>query len=261
MQFGICDISLIPVRTAPSHQSEQVTQLLLGDSYEITSRQNDWVKIINDSDSYQGWIPTQQATLLPDNQYFELKNESAAITRSLISYAECNNQANDTIVITAGSRLPFYKNATFKVINKIYLYKDNVILHNDKMGLKDEIRKLVQPWLNVPYQWGGKSPLGVDCSGFTQVIFCQLGIKLLRDAYQQAESGEMVNFISEARCGDLAFFDNDDKKIVHTGILLGNDEIIHASGKVRIDKIDHFGIFNSEKNNYSHHLRMIKRYF
>jgi gamma-D-glutamyl-L-lysine dipeptidyl-peptidase len=129
------------------------------------------------------------------------------------------------------------------------------------MKLIDGIRELVLSWLNAPYQWGGRSVFGVDCSGFTQIIFRQLGIKLMRDAYQQAESGEMVNFISEGRCGDLAFFDNDDKKIVHTGILLGNDEIIHASGRVRIDKIDHYGIFNTEKNSYSHHLRMIKRYF
>jgi gamma-D-glutamyl-L-lysine dipeptidyl-peptidase len=258
MQFGICDLSLIPLRSTPSHQSEQVSQLLFGDVFEIISKQEDWVKIISDYDAYQGWMAANQLLILPDKQYFTLKNEPAIITHNLVSLADKKGNKQP---ILAGSRLPFYKEGVFTIAGDDYLFTDKVILPHDQVKLKDSIHKLTLSWLNAPYQWGGRSVFGVDCSGFTQIIFKQLGIKLMRDAYQQAESGEMVNFISEGRCGDLAFFDNEDKKIVHTGILLGNDEIIHASGRVRIDKIDHYGIFNSEKNNYSHHLRMIKRYF
>ncbi len=258
MQFGICDISLIPLRINPSHQSEQVSQLLFGDSYEIIAKQGDWVKIICDYDSYQGWIAANQLLILPDSQYFTLKNEPDVITRNLVSISD--KKGNKQLIL-AGSRLPSYEDGSFNIAGDGYLFADKVILPQDHVKLKNSVYELVLPWLNAPYQWGGRSVFGVDCSGFTQIIFRQVGIKLLRDAYQQAESGEMVNFISEGRCGDLAFFDNEDKKIVHTGILLGNDEIIHASGRVRIDKIDHYGIFNTEKNNYSHHLRMIKRYF
>ena len=262
MQFGISDLSIIQVRSNPLHQSEQVTQLIFGDTYEIVGKQGDWVKIITDYDTYQGWISANQCRLLIDKQYFALKNEPLIVTHDLISYI---SRKDDSLkakqAILAGSRLPFYKNGVFTIGNNEYTITDKVILPEHHLNLKDSINNLALPWLNAPYLWGGRSVFGVDCSGFTQTIFKQLGVKLMRDAYQQAESGEMINFILEGRCGDLAFFDNEDKKIIHTGILLSNEEIIHASGKVRIDKIDHYGIFNVEKNAYSHHLRMIKRYF
>jgi cell wall-associated NlpC family hydrolase len=114
-------------------------------------------------------------------------------------------------------------------------------------------------FLNAPYLWGGKTPFGIDCSGFTQTVYKLNGIKLLRDAYQQAEQGETLSFVEEAEAGDLAFFDNEEGRIVHVGIVLDNNKIIHASGKVRIDGFDHHGIFNNEKRDYSHKLRLLKR--
>lgn len=122
------------------------------------------------------------------------------------------------------------------------------------------IRSLAMQYLDVPYLWGGKSKWGIDCSGFCQQVFKHLGIKLPRDAYQQAETGEVVGFLLEAQTGDLAFFDNEEGKITHVGIMLGPNDIIHASGKVRIDKIDNQGIINSDTNQRTHKLRIIKRY-
>ena len=108
--------------------------------------------------------------------------------------------------------------------------------------------------------WGGRGPLGIDCSGFTQMVLKINGIKIMRDASQQSTQGNIVNFISEAQAGDLAFFDNEEEEIVHVGIILKNNKIIHASGKVRIDNIDHYGIFNKNSNSYTHKLRLIKNY-
>jgi cell wall-associated NlpC family hydrolase len=124
----------------------------------------------------------------------------------------------------------------------------------------DHIRSVALQYSDVPYLWGGKSKCGIDCSGFCQQVFKQFGIKLPRDAYQQAGHGEVVGFLLEVQTGDLAFFDNDEGKIIHVGLMLGADEIIHASGKVRIDKIDSQGIINSETGARTHKLRIIKRY-
>lgn len=125
---------------------------------------------------------------------------------------------------------------------------------------ESDLRSVVMEYVNVPYLWGGKSKCGIDCSGFTQQVYKRFGIKLPRDAYQQAELGEVVGFLLEVQPGDLAFFDNEEGKITHVGIMLGTDEIIHASGKVRIDKIDNQGIINTETLARTHKLRIIKRY-
>jgi cell wall-associated NlpC family hydrolase len=89
-------------------------------------------------------------------------------------------------------------------------------------------------------------------------VFKFFGIKLLRDAYLQAAQGEEVMNLNVANAGDLAFFENDEGRITHVGILLNDKEIIHASGKVRIDKIDEEGIITAEGKR-THKLHSIKR--
>lgn len=124
----------------------------------------------------------------------------------------------------------------------------------------DTIEQLARTYLEIPYLWGGKSCAGIDCSGFSQQLFKAFGIKLPRDAWQQAELGEVVGFLQEAVCGDLAFFDNPEGRITHVGVMLNPQQVIHASGKVRIDPIDTQGIINAETGQRTHHLRIIKRH-
>jgi cell wall-associated NlpC family hydrolase len=114
--------------------------------------------------------------------------------------------------------------------------------------------------LNSTYLWGGRSVFGIDCSGFTQSVFKFLNVHLLRDAQQQATQGELVAFLQQAHCGDLAFFDDGEGHIIHVGILLNAHEIIHAAGKVRIDKIDNQGIIEADTGQRTQRLRIIKRY-
>lgn len=129
-----------------------------------------------------------------------------------------------------------------------------------KNKFDDEVIKTAGSYLNTPYLWGGRSPYGIDCSGFTQMVFKQFGIRLKRDAWQQAGQGEVVDFLQSAKAGDLAFFDNDEGKISHIGIMVDNSQVMHASGKVRTDIIDNQGIYNEEMKRYTHKLRIIKRF-
>ena len=127
-----------------------------------------------------------------------------------------------------------------------------------KPGIADEVARL---YLNTPYLWGGRTPFGIDCSGFVQMVYRFAGIQLPRDASLQVKGGVSLGFIDEAQPGDLAFFESEEGAIVHVGILTGNRRIIHASGTVRVDPIDHHGIFNMQANGYSHRLRIVKRFF
>ena len=124
---------------------------------------------------------------------------------------------------------------------------------------KDNLVNTALHYLNSPYMWGGKSPFGIDCSGFVQCVYQLHGVQLPRDAYLQAEHGETLGFIDESEAGDLAFFDDEEGKITHVGIIMSDYHIIHAFGQVRIDRLDQTGIFNNALNKHTHKLRVIKK--
>ena len=149
-------------------------------------------------------------------------------------------------------------NQTFYIGEEKYVFEGQISNNNETPNRKVILENAMM-YLNSPYLWGGRSPFGIDCSGFVQMVFKAVGVKLLRDASQQATQGETISFLSEAQQGDIVFFDNEEQQIIHVGILLGNNKIIHASGKVRIDIIDHEGIYNVDTKKYTHKLRLIKK--
>lgn len=247
MIHGCCHLSLVPVRESASDQSEMVTQLLFGDVFEILDKKPKWLKIKNAFDDYEGWIDDKQYLSISE-QHFNKQNEQLMqCSTDLVEYVQDKN--NHLMPIVIGSSLNGMKKLGFEFdINK-----------NQGKPHRQNIVATALLYLNSPYLWGGKSPFGIDCSGFTQMVYKICGIKLLRDASQQALQGQSLSFIEEAEPGDLAFFDNDEGQIIHVGIIMKNNYIIHAHGKVRIDRIDHTGIFNNDIKNYSHKLRVIKQ--
>jgi len=253
IQYGISEISIIPVRKEPSEKSEQVTQILFGETYEILEEQLKWSYVKLTFDKYEGWIDNKMITPLDPKSFNEMINRSSYITKQ---YTETivHVDKNEIINLPPGCTLPNFDADN----NHFSIHKNNYLLNNNPSNNAD-ISDLCKTFLNAPYQWGGKNPLGIDCSGFVQVIYKILGIKLPRDAGMQVTLGQTINFIGEVATGDLAFFDDEEGSIIHMGIILNKDEIIHASGKVRIDKFDHQGIFNREKKKYTYKLRIIKR--
>jgi cell wall-associated NlpC family hydrolase len=160
--------------------------------------------------------------------------------------------------VTIGAVLPGFKNGQFQIAGNTFTFEGQTCDSSARRTIKD-IKETAYLFLNAPYLWGGRSPFGIDCSGFTQLVYKLNGYKLPRDARQQVELGSPLSFVEEAEAGDLAFFDNEEGNIVHVGIILENQQIIHASGSVRIDKFDHYGIFHSDNKKYSHMLRVIKK--
>lgn len=257
MYFGVCLLSVVPCRKEASNTSEMVTQLLFGEHYSVKEQTEDWVQIVTAYDKYECWINKKQHTKISEATFKLLDLQTPIVTTELMQLIT-NKNSGLTFPIPIGATLPSFLNGECKVENTVFSFDGSSTNSSYKKEAKD-ILASAHLFLNAPYLWGGRSVFGIDCSGFTQLVYKLNGYKLPRDAYQQAELGHPLSFVEEAEAGDLAFFDNEEGRIIHVGILLDNQRIIHASGQVRIDRFDHYGIFHSENKKYSHMLRVIKR--
>lgn len=250
--FGICNLAIVPLRAEASDKSEQVSQLLFGEHFKIIELNAKWAQVELAYDGYIGWIDSKQFQPITQESYLLLNELPNVLNADLIEYINTPN--NQLMPISLGASLSFLENET---INSNKLSFDGMKVCGIKP--KSDLIKTAFMYLNAPYLWGGKSPFGIDCSGFTQMVFKLNGYHLLRDASQQVNQGDSLSFIEESEPGDLAFFDNEEGKIIHVGIMLENNYIIHASGKVRIDRLDHLGIYNADINRHTHKLRVIKK--
>ena len=257
MKFGICLLSVIPLRKEPSDKAEMVSQLLFGELIVVLNVQQNWLQIRNVEDGYEGWIDTKQVEPLDENEFNTLNHQPKYYIADLVEVIT-KLDTNHMIPVTMGACVRNISNGNFRVKDLSFSCTAELISGESISGYL-QIKENAMTLLNAPYLWGGKSPLGIDCSGFVQLVYMLSGINLMRDASMQAGMGEPISFLEEARPGDLLFFDNEDGQIVHVGIYLENNKIIHASGKVRIDSIDHQGIFNTDLSRYSHTLRLIRR--
>ncbi len=259
MKYGICHLSVVPCRKEPSDRSEQTTQLLFGETIKVYEKRKSWYRIKTSTDNYECWIDEKQFLWIDQKEHEALNSNKPTVVTDFAQLILAKEN-NEPITLLLGSTLPNYRGEKLKVANKSWHYQGEQ--RNTKTVLpKTSIKDFAMLYLNAPYLWGGRSPFGIDCSGFVQMVYKLIGIILPRDAYQQAELGSKLSFIEEAEEGDLAFFDNEEGKITHVGIILANNNIIHASGQVRIDKLDHQGIFNKDLNDYTHHLRLINKIY
>jgi hypothetical protein len=252
--YGICNLSIVAVRFEASEKSEMVTQLLFGEHFTIIEKHKNWSKIKIFSDGYEGFVDNKQFEEITEDYFEKLSISETVFSGEIIDFI--SNSTNDFTTIPIGSRLPFFFKNEFTINTNRYFYDGKV--YSEKLPKKEIIQKAFI-FLNTPFLWGGKTPFGIDCSGFTQMVYKLCGYQLLRDAKKQATQGEVLSFIEESEPGDLAFFDNENGEITHVGIILKDYHIIHAFGKVRIDTLDHSGIFNAELQKHTHKLRVIKK--
>ncbi len=235
-----------------------VTQLLFGDVFEILEIHPKWIRIKDAYDGYESWIDHKQWLEISIETFEELKKTHAKqVVSDLAAVVRINEKEVQSILI--GSSLPGLNNQHIVSVESQNFAFDGSFFNLNSTPQKNKLVENSFMYLNAPYLWGGKTPFGIDCSGFTQMVYKLNGFALPRDAYQQAEIGETLSFVEEAEPGDLAFFDDDEGNIIHVGMVLEQGTIIHASGKVRIDALDHQGIYNKELKNYSHKLRLIKK--
>lgn len=258
-EFGVCNLALVPLRAEASDKSEILSFLLFGDCFEILDAQSNWLQLRTLSDDYTGWIDPKQYQKLTESQVQNLLS-TTAVTGLAISQTIGRTDNGEILQLVSGSQVPAPdQDGRFRIGDVDYRFMGEPQLAAGQ-DFDRYISNYARFYQNAPYLWGGKSIFGIDCSGFTQMVFRMLGIDIPRDAWQQAEQGAVVNFLQEVKPGDLAFFDNAEGRITHVGIILESQQIIHASGKVRIDVLDDQGIYNAETGRHTHKLRIIKRF-
>ena len=255
MTTGVCCVPVSPVRAESFHKSEMTSQLLFGEAVEVLEKGSEnWILIRCLYDNYEGWITRSHITEIPDAVAKERWHLASDWSNEIVF----NEQP---MFIPFGSELRALKNGHAEWGKYSWSFKGSHVDPAIMQRNEKAVIRLTHRFINTPYLWGGRSVFGIDCSGFSQIIYKALGVPLLRDAYQQATQGEGIGFLQEVHCGDLAFFDNAEGRITHVGILLNDHEIIHSSGKVRVDRIDSQGILNTDTQERTHQLRLIKRYF
>lgn len=256
MKFGICPLSVVPIRSNSTNKSEMVSQLLFGELVEILeSKGRQWSKIRCQWDNFVGWVSSSQLKAITPSEFEDFQT-NYAYSLELMQPVMGNKQY---IPITLAARLPNFDGIRFMLGDEAFTFSGQAVFPKDIAPGAEFILKIARKYINAPFLWGGRSPFGLDSAGFTQVVYKMAGIKLPREAGEQVYVGEAVDFAEQARPGDLAFFENRNNRIHHVGIILPEQQIIHAYGNVRIDKLDHYGIYNEEETRYTHKLRVIKR--
>ena len=261
VEFAINHCTVTPVRQEPSEGSEQLTQLLFGEVCEVLDRLPRWTKIRSTVDGKEGWVDFKMLTYVGD-EAMGLKGDEAMRHVVVPMAVATDMRTSEELMLTLGTRLPNYAHGTFEVLGKQYLIDPACV--SLPISNSHNVCAIAQTLLNAPYLWGGKNAMGMDCSGFTQVVYATQGINLLRNAREQITQGIEVASLAEAQPGDLAFFDHADRdpkatNISHVGLLLDNQTIIHCSGCVHIDTIDEQGIHVPD-GELTHHLVQIRRY-
>lgn len=249
MPYAICKVPVSPMRGQASHRAEMVSQLLFGEPVELLESENDWTKIRAVADGYEGWC--QHAQLLIMESF-----DAASVPEYATDWINPVLENDQLMWVPLGSRVDLIQQGP---LQHRFLFRGNQRPAIAPDGV--QMIELGLRYLNTAYLWGGRSVFGVDCSGFVQQLYRLFGIGLPRDAWQQANEGEAVGFLQEVKAGDLAFFDNAEGRIIHVGILMDAQTILHSAGNVRIDPIDHAGILHAESRKRTHSLRLIKRYF
>ena len=241
------------MRAEPSDRSEMVNVVLFGEAFEIVERKPKWIKIRLQHDSYEGWIDHQMCRVISADVYEDLRTAPKYFQGALAG--QITDEFGHSFSLTKGACLPGLQGESLNIGG--YNFSFNGLLHESKRS-REALKETALEYLGTPYYWGGRTTFGIDCSGFTQMVYRMNGIFLPRDASQQAKKGTSLSFLEECKPGDLAFFDNSEGNIVHVGIVLEDYKIIHASGRVRIDTLDHSGIYNNELGVHTHKLRVLK---
>lgn len=256
MSYVICPVSIVPIRNSSSNKSEMISQLLFGELAEVLeTKGRQWAKVRCAWDNFVGWVAANQIKAITPSEFERFQHDyaySLELFHTLLADNHC-------VPVVMGAQLPGFDGMRFKLDEGYFTFSGQAVFPGNIEPSPEFVIKIVRKYLYAPFLWGGRSPMGIDAPGLIQMAFKLAGIPMPREAEQQVYLGKTVDFVEQSHPGDIAFFENKSGRIAHCGVILPNNEVIHAYGSVRIDSIDHFGIYNREQSRYTHRLRVVKR--
>ncbi len=254
MSIGICNITVAALKSEPNHKSELETQILFGESVKALGEEiGAWIKVETCWDSYQGWVLKNQMCW---------QNQEVVPEYILSPQGGYVYKNGSKLIMPFGASLPYLNNHNFAFGNNAFsvdgaLWQPNTNLLNNK-----NLNNICTAYMHAPYMWGGRTNFGIDCSGFSAMVYKYFNVPLMAKASWQCTQGQVVDFLQNIVGGELAFFDDENGDITHVGIMLNESEIIHASettGFIAIDDLDNEGIINRLTGKRTHHLRVVKK--
>lgn len=254
--LGICHVPVAPLYSAPSFRSEMVSQLLAGEQVEVLELEHPWILVLSLTDRMRGWVDRKMIEELFDGEDGEVTKTCTGIIKAPLYLAK--DQYGRNFCLPGGSRLYTHGSSIAVAPGRNLELEVKQHLEQPAFKSRKEIITTALGYNGAPFLWGGKTIFGIDCAGLVQMVYALNGIKLPRKLDDQVETGTVVSFSAESQPGDLAFFESAEGTIIHTGIIMEGGRIIHAYGDVRVDLLDHEGIFNKHTRQYSHKLRVIK---
>ena len=256
MAYAICKVSIASLYKSATEKSEMLTQILFGEVVEISDKKNGIAHVRCSWDDVSGWVLADQLIEIDTDTAIEILRDSTTV----LSLVDNIMAADHFIPITMGASLPNFDGMKGHLPQLSYQFNGSVIKPGSFELKANWIEKLILRYMHAPELYGGRSPFGIDSSALAQMLYKMLGIPLARFHTQQVVQGRTIDFMEFCQPGDLAYFDDGKGNITHVGIILSDCSVVHVSGKVRKDKIDHFGIWNNETKQYTWQLRTVKRH-
>lgn len=270
--YAIARNSVINIRSKPKHSAELGTQGLLGMPLKVLDKKGDFYRV-QTPDKYISWVDKGGITRMEKSEFDEWQSSPKVIFTQVFGYVYKDPSKNEIISdVTLGGLLQLngYSDDFYKVAypdgRQGFLSKNDGVEFQKWLqttsASAENIEQIAKTMDGFPYLWGGTSSKGIDCSGFTKMVYLMNGFIIPRDASQQVTAGKTVDEnldFSDLQKGDLLFFgkkatETKKQRVTHVGIWLGNDkmEFIHASGNVHISSMDenqsNYDAFN--KNRY-----------
>ena len=254
-QYALGRFTAAAIRSHAKEKSEMTSQLLLGEPVTVLENGKTFCRIRCCDDDFEGYVRSDQLIAATERS-FRLQRDNPAFALDLWSTI-LGDQAG--LPVTFGARLPEFDGMRLLHGERRFSYSGQAALSEDLRTEADLLLRFARRWLYAPALTGGRTPAGIDPGAFVQLVSRLINVKLPRTPAAMSQHGRMVDFVIQAQPADLAFFDNRRGDITHVGILLPDSQVLHVGDRVRIDAVDHYGIFNYEVGRYTHRLRVVKR--